>query len=51
MSAAGNIAVSGTHAPWSRPRVGIWMTGSLSGMSAATVAASSGAAGASYCIR
>ena len=48
MSASGYIAMSGTHAPWSRPRVGRSRTGSVAGMSALTSAASCGAPGERY---
>ena len=47
MSASGYIALSGTQAPWSRPRVARSRTGSLAGINARTFAARSGAPGAS----
>ena len=48
MSASGYMIFSGTHAPWSRPRLRCSCTGSVSGMSLATCWASSVAAGVSY---
>ena len=44
-SASGYIAMSGTQAPWSSPRLGCRCTGSLSGMVAATRPASASASG------
>ena len=38
---------SGTQAPWSRPRLGCWWTGSVSGIIAATRAANAEASGVS----
>jgi len=35
-SASGYMTLSGTHAPWSRPRLGCWCAGALSGISEAT---------------
>ncbi len=48
MSASGYMIDSGTQAPWSRPRLVCWCTGSVSGMTAATSPASSPASGVAY---
>jgi hypothetical protein len=42
---------SGTQAPWSRPRLVCWCTGSLAGISPAIRFASAEASGVSYVIR
>jgi hypothetical protein len=44
-SASGYITISGTHAPWSSPRLGEVCTASASGIAAATRRASSPASG------
>ena len=47
MSASGYMIFSGTHAPWSSPRLGCWWTGSPAGIIAATRWASAVASGVS----
>lgn len=47
MSASGNMAISGSQAPWSRPRLGCWWTGSSWGIIAATRRARALASGVS----
>ncbi len=47
MSASGYMILSGTHAPWSRPREACWWIGSVRGMIAATWAANAVASGVS----
>ncbi len=47
MSACGYMIFSGTQAPWSRPRLACWCTGSAAGIIAATRAASALASGVS----
>ena len=51
MSASGYMIFSGTQAPWSRPRLACWCTGSVLGIIAATRRASAVASGVSYVIR
>ena len=50
MSPSGYMILSGTQAPWSRPRLVCWCTGSLAGIIAATRWASAVASGVSYVI-
>ena len=50
MSAFGYMIFSGTQAPWSRPRLACWWTGSPLGITAATRWASALASGVSYVI-
>ena len=50
MSPSGYMIFSGTQAPWSRPRLVCWCTGSLAGIIAATRCASAVASGVSYVI-
>ena len=47
MSPSGYMIFSGTQAPWSRPRLACWCTGSLAGIIAATRWASAVASGVS----
>ncbi len=47
-SASGYMIFSGTHAPWSSPRLGCWCTGDASGISDATSAANAVASGVGY---
>ena len=49
MSASGYITVSGTYAPWSRPRSGMSTVGSAWPSRSRTRWASAGAPGAGYC--
>ena len=44
-SASGYMTLSGTQAPWSRPRLGCWCAGALSGISDATSRANPAASG------
>jgi hypothetical protein len=44
------MTFSGTHAPWSSPRLGCSCTGSLSGIAAATRRARALASGVAYVI-
>lgn len=50
MSPKGYMAISGTQAPWSRPREGCWYSDSPSGMAPATRCAREVASGVSYVI-